>query len=101
MVVGESGLGKSTLVNSMFLTDIYSTDYPGPSDRLKKTINVEATKVYLKVRINEIDHLKDQLQMSLVWLNHSNLISKGLKSDLKNSKKKSDDTFLPGVSSII
>ncbi|KAK9738715.1 Septin [Popillia japonica] len=49
MVVGESGLGKSTLINSMFLTEIYnSTDYPGPTQRLKKTVAVETTKVLLK-----------------------------------------------------
>ena len=48
MVVGESELGKSTLVNSMFLTDIYSDEYPGPSKRLSKTVDVQATKVNLK-----------------------------------------------------
>lgn len=48
MVVGEAGLGKSTLINSMFLTDIYSKDYPGPSIRPKKTVQVEMTKVLLK-----------------------------------------------------
>ncbi|KAH7964953.1 hypothetical protein HPB49_002598 [Dermacentor silvarum] len=48
MVVGESGLGKSTLVNSMFMTNIYGSDYPGPSHRVKKTACVEATRVRLK-----------------------------------------------------
>ncbi|ODN05573.1 Septin-7 [Orchesella cincta] len=48
MVVGESGLGKSTMINSMFLADIYSQEYPGPSNRIKKTVQVETCKVLLK-----------------------------------------------------
>lgn len=47
-IIGESGLGKSTLINSMFLTDIYSNEYPGPSKRATKTVAVETTKVLLK-----------------------------------------------------
>jgi septin 7 len=46
---GESGLGKSTLINSMFLADIYNQEqHPGPSFRVKKTVAVETTKVLLK-----------------------------------------------------
>ena len=37
MVVGESGLGKSTLVNSMFLTDIYADEKePGKQELVQK-----------------------------------------------------------------
>ncbi|XP_054601652.1 septin-7 isoform X3 [Nothobranchius furzeri] len=48
MVVGESGLGKSTLINSLFLTDLYSPEYPSPSNRIKKTVQVEQSKVLVK-----------------------------------------------------
>ncbi|CAN9504163.1 unnamed protein product [Ophioblennius macclurei] len=48
MVVGESGLGKSTLINSLFLTDLYSGEYPGPSQRIKKTVQVEQSQVVVK-----------------------------------------------------
>lgn len=48
MVVGESGLGKSTLINSLFLSDVYSADHMGPSHRIKKTVQVETSKCLLK-----------------------------------------------------
>ncbi|KAK6624905.1 hypothetical protein RUM44_011769 [Polyplax serrata] len=48
MIVGESGLGKSTLINSLFLADVYSGEYPGPSLRPKKTVTVETTRTLLK-----------------------------------------------------
>ena len=32
----------------MFLADIYSAEYPGPSLRVKKTVAVETSKVVLK-----------------------------------------------------
>uniref|UniRef100_A0A8C9G0F2 Septin-type G domain-containing protein n=1 Tax=Pavo cristatus TaxID=9049 RepID=A0A8C9G0F2_PAVCR len=47
-LLGESGLGKSTLINSLFLTELYSPEYPGPSHRIKKTVQVEQSKVLIK-----------------------------------------------------
>jgi septin 7 len=48
MVVGESGLGKSTLVNSMFLTDIYSS-VPGRVEPAEEqTLAVAAHRLRLE-----------------------------------------------------
>ena len=47
MVVGESGLGKSTLINSMFLTDIYQSQKTAPTLPLPQTLNIQAQKVKL------------------------------------------------------
>ncbi|KAK7886530.1 hypothetical protein WMY93_026151 [Mugilogobius chulae] len=35
-------------INSLFLTDLYSAEYPGPSHRIKKTVQVEQSKVLIK-----------------------------------------------------
>lgn len=48
MVVGESGLGKSTLINSLFLTDLYSPENSGPVHRIKETVQVDQSKVLIK-----------------------------------------------------
>lgn len=48
MVVGASGLGKSTLVNSLFLSSIYEdAKYPNGETKLPKTVKVQTSTVYL------------------------------------------------------
>ncbi|XP_023569138.1 septin-7 [Octodon degus] len=71
MVVGESGLGKSTLINSLFLTDLYSPEYPGPSHRIKKTVQHssnllnETTVSELKQEYTAYEERKAQLSLEL------------------------------------
>jgi len=49
MVVGESGLGKSTLVNSLFLTDLYAKRAPNSAkDRINKTVSIETNCVEIE-----------------------------------------------------
>lgn len=51
MVVGESGLGKSTLINSLFLGDLYKgRRVPDVSDRLQKTTNIERKTMEIEER---------------------------------------------------
>ncbi len=48
MVIGESGLGKSTFINSLFLTELYNpAEFPGTFERRKKTTFVDSTSVLL------------------------------------------------------
>ncbi|KAK3697998.1 hypothetical protein QZH41_014370 [Actinostola sp. cb2023] len=51
MVVGESGLGKSTLIDSLFLTDLYSDRIiPKAEERIKKTVQIETSTVEIEER---------------------------------------------------
>merc|ERR1712045_110337 len=47
MVVGESGLGKSTLINYMFLTDIYEQNSSNSTTKLPQTLDIQEQKVKL------------------------------------------------------
>jgi len=61
MVVGEAGLGKSTLVNSLFLSDLYADRKIHPVDeRLKKTVEIQKTTMEIeekgvKLRLTIVD----------------------------------------------
>ncbi|XP_059094852.1 septin-1-like isoform X2 [Tigriopus californicus] len=52
MVVGESGLGKSTLINSLFLTDLYPDRLvPSAAEKIaKKTMQLDASTVEIEER---------------------------------------------------
>ncbi|KAI2667503.1 Septin-2 [Labeo rohita] len=51
MVVGESGLGKSTLINSLFLTDLYPERViPGAAEKIERTVQIEASTVEIEER---------------------------------------------------
>ncbi|XP_078600244.1 septin-2B-like isoform X21 [Branchiostoma floridae x Branchiostoma japonicum] len=51
MVVGESGLGKSTLINSLFLTDLYpEREIPGAAEKIEQTVKIDASTVEIEER---------------------------------------------------
>lgn len=46
MVVGESGLGKSTLVDSLFLTNLYSDRItPSAAEKIKQTVEIKQSTI--------------------------------------------------------
>ena len=48
---GESGLGKSTLVNSLFLTDLYPERIiPDACDKVVQTVKIDASTVEIEER---------------------------------------------------
>ena len=51
MVAGESGLGKSTLIDSLFLTDLYPDRHvPTAEERIKRTVQLDANTVEIEER---------------------------------------------------
>ncbi|VDO06009.1 unnamed protein product [Rodentolepis nana] len=61
MIAGESGLGKSTLVNSLFMQDLYKSREPcDASDMIKKVTKIEKRQIELdergvKLRLTIVD----------------------------------------------
>ncbi|XP_066302286.1 septin-5-like isoform X1 [Branchiostoma lanceolatum] len=75
IVVGETGLGKSTLINSLFLTDLYKDKVvPTAEERISKTVEIKKSTVEIeekgvKLKLNVIDTpgFGDSLDCSDCW----------------------------------
>lgn len=75
MVVGETGLGKSTLINSLFLGDLYkSRVVPSVSERMerttrieKKTMDIEEKGVRLRLSIIDTPGFGDNVNCEDSW----------------------------------
>ncbi|KAK2102121.1 Septin-2 [Saguinus oedipus] len=73
MVVGESGLGKSTLINSLFLTDLYPERViPGAAEKIERTVQIEASTVEIEERgvklrltVTIISYIEEQFERYL------------------------------------
>ncbi|CAF1227132.1 unnamed protein product [Rotaria sordida] len=48
MVVGQSGLGKSTFINTLFQTELYGQDFPSTIHRKKKSVTIDSSSIILK-----------------------------------------------------
>ncbi|XP_077291475.1 septin 4 isoform X3 [Arctopsyche grandis] len=78
MVVGESGLGKSTLINSLFLGDLYKnrkmSDVSGNKYRIektttieKKTMDIEERGVKLRLTVVDTPGFGDSINCEDSW----------------------------------
>ena len=58
MVVGESGLGKSTLVDSLFLSDLYANrKIPPVEERVNRTTEIEKTTMEIEEKGVKVKNL--------------------------------------------
>lgn len=75
MVVGESGLGKSTLINSLFLGDMYKNRVMPPvEERIekttrieKKTMDIEERGVRLRLTVVDTPGFGDSINCEDSW----------------------------------
>jgi len=92
MVIGESGLGKSTLVDSLFLTTLYSErQVPNAIERIKRTVSlttstveIEEKGVKLKLTVVDTPGIGDAVDTTKSWMPIVNYINDQYEAYLKD-----------------